>query len=415
MKMKKRLMSLAVAAAVITSMTACGSSSTTTSTAADSSASGSVAESAAAEESAAEESSAEASGSSLNLVFDCDKTDGFVIGFSNGYWGNTWRAQMVEDFENRAEEYKADGTISDYMVSNTNSDANEQLNQINAMIDAGVDAILIDAVSPTTIKSVVEKAQDAGILVVIANDPAYYEGTICVCGDNYTWFKIQTEWLVDQIGGSGDIVEIEGVAGNSATLLRTSARDDVLADYPDINVLASAPGSWSETESQSLMTTYLSSYDQIDAVLEEDVMAEGVIKAYENAGKELPVMTGDYTKSFLEKWATLDDLNSIGVSYAPGNAVPALDVAVRLLQGKTIKEDVLVANPMDETQVNAIMVEPPYVVTRDGDGSADWAQNLPETTSLISLDEAIELMADAADTAALDGYPDQEVIDSYFE
>jgi ABC-type sugar transport system substrate-binding protein len=123
----------------------------------------------------------------LNLVFECDKTEGFVIGYSNGYWGNTWRAQMVEDFETRANEYKEAGIIADIMISNTNNDPTEQLNQINAMIDSGVDAIIIDAVSPTTIKSAVEKAQHEGILVVVSNDPAYYEGTICVCGDNYTW------------------------------------------------------------------------------------------------------------------------------------------------------------------------------------------------------------------------------------
>lgn len=350
----------------------------------------------------------------LDIIFECDKEDGFVIGFSNGYWGNTWRSQMVEDFENRAEEYKEEGIISEYMVSNTNSDATEQLNQINAMIDAGCDAILIDAVSPTTIKSAVEKAQSEGILVVIANDPAYYEGTICVCGDNYTWMKIMTEWLVDKTGGTGDIVQIDGVSGNSADTLRVQAVTDTL-EGTDINVLAQAPGSWSETEAQSVMTTFLSSYENIDAVLEQDVMAEGVIKAYENAGKELPLMTGDYTKSFLQTWAELENLDSIGVSYAPGNAVPALDVAINLLQGKTVKEEVLVANPMDESQINAIMVAPPYVVTKTGADEGEWVNNLPETTSLISLDEALEILADAADTAALDGYPERSVIEGYFE
>lgn len=57
--------------------------------------------------------SEEASGALTS--FESDKEDGFVVGFSNGYWGNTWRAQMVEDFEKRAEEYKAEGVLSDYM------------------------------------------------------------------------------------------------------------------------------------------------------------------------------------------------------------------------------------------------------------------------------------------------------------
>lgn len=356
--------------------------------------------------------SEEASGALTS--FESDKEDGFVVGFSNGYWGNTWRAQMVEDFEKRAEEYKAEGVLSDYMVSNTNSDATEQLNQINAMIDAGVDAIMIDAVSPTTIKSAVEKAQDQGILVVVTNDPAAYEGTICVCGDNYTWQEIQAKWLVEQLGGKGDIVEISGVSGNSADTLRVQANKDILAEYPDIKTLASSPGSWSQTEAQSVMTTFLSSYENIDAVLAQDVMGEGIIKAYENAGKEPTVMTGDYTKSFLELWATMPDLNTIGVSYAPGNAVPALDVTVGLLQGKTIKEDVLEPNPMDESLVNAIMLDPPYVVTREAEPDAVWMEGL-EGTQAISLDEALEIMADQASTAALDGWLTPEQVEEFFE
>jgi ribose transport system substrate-binding protein len=340
-------------------------------------------------------------------------TDGYVIGFSNGYWGNTWRAQMVEDFETRCKEYEADGILSDYMISNTEGDATEQLNQINAMIDAGVDAILIDAVSPTTIQSAVVKAQNAGILVVIANDPAAYEGTYCVCGNNYSWQKIQDVWLAEQLGGSGNIVRITGVSGNAADTLRQQADTDVFAKYTGIKILGSAPGNWSQTDAQSVMTTFLSSYDNIDAVLTQDVMAEGILKAFENAGKEPTLMTGDYTKSFLTKWSQMDSLNTIAVPYAPGNAVTVLDVAVRLLQGKTIDSSILVANPMDSSMVNTIVVDPPYVVTRDGDANAVWMEGL-NGTKAITLDQAIELMKDKADTAALDGYLSQEEVDKFF-
>lgn len=342
------------------------------------------------------------------------KTDGFVVGFSNGYWGNTWRAQMIEDFEKQAEKYKSEGILADYMVSNTESDAAEQLNQINAMIDAGVDAIMIDAVSPTTIRSAVERAKKEGILVVVTNDPAAYEDTICVCGDNYSWQMIQAKWMVEQLNGKGNIVVISGVAGNSADTFRQKANDDVLANYPDIKILASAPGSWSQTEAQSVMTTFLSSYDNIDAVLEQDVMGEGVLKAYENAGKTPTIMTGDYTKSFLQKWSEMPDLNTIGVSYAPGNAVPALDVTIRLLQGKTLKEDVLEPNPMDENLINTIMLDPPYVITREGEQDAIWMEGLSGTKA-ITLDEAIEMMKDKADTAAVDGWISEEEVDALFE
>ena len=355
-----------------------------------------------------------ANGSQETKTTNEQKTSGFVVGFSNGYWGNTWRAQLVENFENRAEEYKSQGVLADYMISNTNNDATEQLNQINAMINSGVDAILIDAVSPTTIRSAVLKAQSKGILVIIANDPAAYEGTIGVFGNNYSWQKIQTVWLAEQLNGKGNIVKITGVPGNAADTLRQEADKDVLANYPDINILASAPGSWSETEAQSIMTTMLSSYDNIDAVLTQDVMGEGILKAFANAGKEPTIMTGDYVKSFFNEWVEYDNLNTIAVPYAPGISVTCLDVAINLLQGKELKPEVLVGNPMDETLINSIMIDPPYVVTKEGDSNAVWMEGLVGTKA-ITLTEAMDIMKDKPESAALDGYLDISDVNNFFK
>lgn len=341
--------------------------------------------------------------------------DGFVIGFANGYWGNTWRAQLVEDFENRCEEYKAEGIIADYMVSNTNADATEQLNQINAMIDAGVDAIIINAASPTALTSAVQKALDKNILVVMGSDPAAYEGTYCVCGSDVAWQSIFTKWLCEKMGGQGNIVQITGTPGVSTDTLRQEASAAVLAEYPGITQLASMPGSWSQTEAQSVMTTFLSTYDNIDGVLTQDVMAEGIIKAFDNAGKEPCLMTGDYVKSFFTLWSEMEGFESIGVPYACGMINTVLDVTVGLLQGEELDESKLQPNPMDESLVNAILLDPPYVVTLEGEQDAPWMEGLPNTQA-ITLDEALELLKDAPDTASLDGWMSkEEVLENYFK
>ena len=64
--------------------------------------------------------------------------------------------------------------------------------------------------------------------------------------------------MMEQIEGKGDIVKITGVSGNAADTIREQANDDILAEYPDVNVLTSAPGNWSQTDAQSVMTTFLS-------------------------------------------------------------------------------------------------------------------------------------------------------------
>ena len=161
------------------------------------------------------------------------------------------------------------------------------------------------------------------------------------------------------------------------------------------------------------MATFLSSYDQIDALLIQDVMAEGVIRAYEAAGKPLPTMTGDYTCGFIRLWHDkYPDLNSIGVSYAPSHAGTALGFTLKLLQGKQLKDEMLQPNPMDPTMKNTIMIPIPYVVTKDGDTTKPWCTQF---TQCISLEKAYELCQPRPDTYMLDRIMSEEEIDAFFK
>lgn len=339
--------------------------------------------------------------------------EGYVVGFANGWIGNYWRAQLVSNFEQAAAYYTGTGLLKEYYVANSPNDLTLQLNQLNGFIDQGVDAIMPDPVSAPALDPIIARAKEKGILTVVTNDPAANPDSWAVVGDNYTWQKIQVEWLVDQLDGKGKIVMITGVPGNTADILRQQAVNDVLKDYPDIEILGSAPGSWDPAQAQQAMATFLSSYDQIDALLIQDVMAEGVIRAYEAAGRELPTMTGDYTCGFLRLWAEkYPDLNSIGVPYAPSHAGSALGFTLRWLQGKEIKEEMLSPNPMDESLVNAVMIPVPYVVTKDGDTTKPWCTQF---TQCISLETAVELCAPRADTYMLDRLMSEEEIDAFFK
>lgn len=79
------------------------------------------------------------------------KTSGLKIAYSVGYVGNAWRSQHVASLEEAAEAYKADGTIAEFQVVSADNDSTTQISQCNAMLAEGLDALLICAVSPTTL------------------------------------------------------------------------------------------------------------------------------------------------------------------------------------------------------------------------------------------------------------------------
>lgn len=342
-----------------------------------------------------------------------DESEGFTIGFANVFVGNTWRAQYVADAEAMAEQLKAEGRLKELIITDADNDVSKQITQINNMIDEGVDAIMITPVSATSLGTVIERAQSEGILVVIAGDPAAYEGTYFVGGDNESFAQLNIDWLVNELGGKGNIVQLTGVEGNSADKIRVEIYESVLAEYPEINVLASAPANWNATEAQSVMATFLSTFDNIDGVLQQDVTAPGVLMAYENAGKTPGIMTGDSTFGFLRSWAESDTLNCVAYATHPGQICDALNVTMRLLEGYELDESVLVPNPLDENLVNTILLEPPYIVTNEAQPDAPWMARFKYAKS-ISVDEAVALGEGMSDADTLDGWMSQEQIDSYF-
>ncbi|MBH8605479.1 ABC transporter substrate-binding protein [Thermoactinomyces sp. CICC 10522] len=377
---KKALFSSVIAGLLALSLTACGNDSSATS----------------------------------NQTWGHGKKSGFVIGFANGYFGNTWRTQFVQDLQNAAKQYEADGTLKDLQVANSNADVTQQINQLNTMINSGVDALMIDPVSATSLGPIVAKAKAKGILVVITNDPAAYPGTYAVVGNNDAFWRIQAEWIAAKLHNKGNIVEITGLPGNTADTIRQNAAKKVLSQYPNIKVLASVPGKWDEAAAQSAMSTLLSTYKNIDGILEQDVMAEGVLRAYQVANQNPPIMTGDYTFGFLRKWQSMPNLDSIAVPYAPGIGVDALKFTINLLKGKQLKPDALQPNPLDSSLKNAILVDPPYVVTKNAEPDATWMKNL-KFTKAISLDDAVKLGEGKPDGASLDASLSQQQVDSYFQ
>lgn len=341
----------------------------------------------------------------------------WVIGFANGYFGNTWRAQYVESFEAKAEEYKQAGVIADYMVQSTNADATEQLNQVNDMIAKGCNAILVNAVSASAMQPVITACENAGVLLVISSDPVGIDDSLIeVLVDNEKLYYVMANWMVAKLGGEGNIVKITGTPGMPATVVRQRVVDDILSST-NINVLGEAAGSWSQTEAQTAMSTLLSTYNNIDAVLTEDVMAEGIMRAYETAGEDLPLMTGDYVMSFFRKWKDEGgDHDFCVTTFQPQASADALAYAVRILNGYELNYE-LQPNSMDHDCVNAIMIPPSYCVTLNGVQDADkgevWASQ--EGVTYLSLDEALEIGADMDDTEALGKCMSDAEWDAYFK
>jgi ribose transport system substrate-binding protein len=273
---------------------------------------------------------------------------GFVVGLSNGPFLHSWRIEMLESLQKQFDMYRDKGWASKLIVQNAGPDVNTQIAQIRNLIASKVNLLLINPNSSTALDPVIKEAQDAGILVIVYDQPVPNPNVLNIYMNQEWWQSPLTEWLVKQLNGKGNIVYISGIADQPGNILRDQAAMKVLAKYPGIKLLTKANGNWDPAAAQQVMTDLLGSFPNIDGVLTQDGMTTGIIRAFEAAGKKVPPVTGDTLVAFIKDWKQRKDasgFNTVGIENSPGAVSTSLGIGLRLLQGKKLKSDLLIVDP----------------------------------------------------------------------
>ncbi len=289
----------------------------------------------------------------------------FTIGVSNSFVGSEWRTQMIQNIEDVVAELATVGINIELVIESTDTDAQGQIQQIQNLINRGVDAILINPGDQSALNLALEEATEEGIVVIAVDQEIAAEGVYNVVIDQTEWARISIRWLAEELGGEGDIVLIEGFVGHPANEARMAGVEEVLAEYPGINVVGRESGMWDQATGQQVMSDFLASLPNIDGVWTQDGMATGVLTAVRTANPDQwPVMVGEARASYIQGWAevleTRPDFRSIGVVNPPGVGADGIRVAVEILLGGEVDEDQL-EGPFG----NTLYVPIPYAVTAE--------------------------------------------------
>src|SRR5690606_24338899 len=127
-----------------------------------------------------------------------------LIGFMVQDLSNPFFLAMEEGLKAQADEMGVEVNTQD-----GRQDLNAQNDQIDTFIQQGVDAIILNAVDSESIGPAVQRAIDAGIVVVVVDVEA--PGAMAtVTLDNRQAGEIACEYLIEQIGGSGPILLVDG-------------------------------------------------------------------------------------------------------------------------------------------------------------------------------------------------------------
>ncbi|MCL6443106.1 MAG: substrate-binding domain-containing protein [Alicyclobacillus sp.] len=255
----------------------------------------------------------------------------FKIGLCNSFMGNDWRQEMERVAKVVANEEPFKSKVQ-FSIVNTDNTPAAQSAAIDAMVQQGYKAILVDASSPTALNSSIERAIKAGVVVVSFDQTVTAPDAYKIETDFKAAGTYGAEYLAKAIHGHGNVVVDTGLPGAPISLLLTNDAMNVFKKYPGIKVVGTFAGQYAEGPTKQGMENVLASQPKVDAVYTQGYITS-VYQALTAAHRPLvPVYGQAYNGNYVA--LTKKGANGIITVNSPGLGALALQTALNVLQGK---------------------------------------------------------------------------------
>ncbi|MGW2345397.1 sugar ABC transporter substrate-binding protein [Streptomyces sp. NPDC001661] len=241
------------------------------------------------------------------------------------------------------------------VYANAKQDAALQRKQLQEMITAKVDTIVVDAVDSKDIAPAVRKAKEAGIHVIAYDRLAQGPVDAYVGFDNALVGQTQGKALITALGGAkatkrDKVVMINGSPSDpNAAEFKSAARAE-LGNAVTVAKSYDTAG-WKPSNAKANMEQAINALgvDSIAGVyVANDGMAGGVIEALKEVGvRKMPPITGqDAELAAVQRILTGEQHMSVYKPY-PDEAQTAAEMAVRVSQGRDIEFEALAMDRTD--------------------------------------------------------------------
>ena len=210
-----------------------------------------------------------------------NNTKKYVIGVSQCS-EDIWRDKLNNELVMST--YQHDNVMLKFASANDNDKLQKQ--QIDQFIKEKVNLLIVSPNQIHTISSVIDKAYDAGIPVILFDRKTDSEKyTAFIGADNYEAGHEMGQFIARQLNGKGNVVEIGGLKGSSPAIERDRGFRDALKTYPDIQVVNHRYADWLQNSGEAVMDSMLKQHMKIDYVFaQNDRMAIGALQAAERNG-----------------------------------------------------------------------------------------------------------------------------------
>ncbi|MBA1431299.1 sugar ABC transporter substrate-binding protein [Pseudomonas fluorescens] len=291
----------------------------------------------------------------LSSAFADDAAAKPKVGLVMKSLANEFFVTMQEGAKDYQKSHAADFDMITNGIKNE-TDTSAQIDIVNQMILAKVNAIVIAPADSKALVTVLKKASDAGIKVVnIDNrlDPDVLKSKKLdipfVGPDNRKGSKLVGDYLAKQLAAGDKVGIIEGVPTTTNAQQRTAGFKDAM-DAAGMKIVSTQSGNWEIDQGQKVASAMLSEYPDLKALLAgNDNMALGAVSAVRAAGKAGKVLVVGYDnieaiKPMLQDGRVLATADQA----AAQQAVFGIQNALKLVKGEKVDaKDGVIETPVE--------------------------------------------------------------------
>ena len=269
------------------------------------------------------------------------KAGPYRIALANGYIANTWRIQMIQTAKAYAAQPEVAAKLKEFKVVSTGEDVAAQIAAINNFIDSGYDAIVVNAQNPSAFGPVIDRAKEAGVVLVAFDNILDTTDAINVNVDQKGLGELWGKWLVSHIPNGGKVLEVRGVAGTSVDTDRHAGIHEVLDGSGKKWDVVEVVGKWDDGTAQKATADAIAVNGHFDGITAQGGDT-GVVQAMIDAKHPMVPFGGETENGFRKFCGSMakDGLVCSSAGTGPAQVAVAIKTAIDALEGNVVPQSV---------------------------------------------------------------------------
>jgi len=238
-------------------------------------------------------------------------------------------------------EKKAKELGYEIVVLDSQNDATKERSNVEDLVQQGISVLIINPTDSDAVANSIKVANDSKIKVVTVDRKASGGEVIChVASDNIKGGEMAAEFILEKLNGKGNLVELQGIPGASATRDRGKGFHNIVDKKDGVKVVASQAADFDRQKGLTVTENIIQATPAFDAIFaHNDEMALGAIKAIKTANKKVIIVGFDGNDEAKAAVASGELAATIAQKPDLMGAV-AVENAVKVAKGETVAKEI---------------------------------------------------------------------------